>query len=312
MDKKFAKAWVMLGHVLSAQEESEQAISSYRTAIRLLPGDHRPMVYMAKELVRTHFLSLAQHILIGALELCPRDPGVLNELGVVYMKQDKLSLAVEHFDLAVSVLEQASEANQIPSNSSKNNSTTRNMTSFSFKKSCGIEIYNNYATALRKSERFDEALLWYDKCLSANPRDASIFANKGFTLHLMRRLDEAINCYHQALALQPKLAFCSEMVNRAMEDMVQFNFNVDMPSSLPQEDYLASAGVFSFDKAPLVSGVGVNTLGGYEEMVRGDSGVMLEAMGLFSPGSYDSMSSSRLAGRLSEGSLYSEEGVRKD
>eukprot|EP00597_Dinobryon_sp_UTEXLB2267_P000463 CAMPEP_0170057838 /NCGR_PEP_ID=MMETSP0019_2-20121128/689_1 /TAXON_ID=98059 /ORGANISM="Dinobryon sp., Strain UTEXLB2267" /LENGTH=494 /DNA_ID=CAMNT_0010262635 /DNA_START=1481 /DNA_END=2965 /DNA_ORIENTATION=+ len=294
MDKKFAKAWVMLGHVLSAQEESEQAISSYRTAIRLLPGDHRPMVYMAKELVRTHFLSLAQHILIGALELCPRDPGVLNELGVVYMKQDKLNMAVEHFELAVSVLDQASEATQVPNNSSKSSGSTRNKTSFSFKKSCGIEIYNNYATALRKSERFEEALLWYDKCLSANPRDASIFASKGFTLHLLRRLDEAINCYHQALALQPKLAFCSEMVNRAMEDMVQFDFSVDssfMPSSSPPEDYLTSAGVVNYEKATVVSGKSMNVVGsdgvfaeggGYEERAN-DSGAVLESMGLFSP-----------------------------
>ena len=46
MDKKFAKAWVALGHVLSSQEESEHAISAFRTATRLLPGDHRPLVFM--------------------------------------------------------------------------------------------------------------------------------------------------------------------------------------------------------------------------------------------------------------------------
>jgi tetratricopeptide (TPR) repeat protein len=53
MDKRFAKAWVALGLSLSAQEESEHAIAAFRAACRLLPGDHRPMVLMAKELVRT-------------------------------------------------------------------------------------------------------------------------------------------------------------------------------------------------------------------------------------------------------------------
>ena len=49
---RFGSAFVVLGLVLSAQEESEQAISSFRTAARLMPGDHRPLVLLAKELVR--------------------------------------------------------------------------------------------------------------------------------------------------------------------------------------------------------------------------------------------------------------------
>jgi anaphase-promoting complex subunit 6 len=50
MDKRFAKAWVALGLSLAAQEESEHAIAAFRAACRLLPGDPRPMVLMAKEL----------------------------------------------------------------------------------------------------------------------------------------------------------------------------------------------------------------------------------------------------------------------
>jgi cytochrome c-type biogenesis protein CcmH/NrfG len=41
----------MLGHCLSAQEESEQAIAAYRSALQLSPGDIRPAIGMAKELV---------------------------------------------------------------------------------------------------------------------------------------------------------------------------------------------------------------------------------------------------------------------
>eukprot|EP01037_Dinobryon_pediforme_P019856 gene19856-20354_t len=243
MDKKFAKAWVMLGHVLAAQEESEQAISSYRTAIRLLPGDHRPMVYMAKEMLRTNFLSLALHVLLGALELCPRDPGVLNELGVVYMKLGNLGEAVGHFQLAVRALDSDDStrsdrtdnfASSMDSGSLRREKA-KEMKSrmFSFRKSCGFEIYNNYATALRKLGRFEDALKWYEKCSAANPRDASIYASKGFTLHLMQRFDEAIYCYHQALALQPKLAICAEMVNRAMEDSIHYGSAVEQGRAEP-------------------------------------------------------------------------------
>lgn len=48
---RFARSWVALGHVLVAAEESEHAISAYRAACRLLPGDHRAPTFLAKELV---------------------------------------------------------------------------------------------------------------------------------------------------------------------------------------------------------------------------------------------------------------------
>ena len=51
LDKRFAQGWVSFGHCLALQEESEHALSAYRTAARLMPGDYRPMLYMAKELV---------------------------------------------------------------------------------------------------------------------------------------------------------------------------------------------------------------------------------------------------------------------
>eukprot|EP01036_Dinobryon_divergens_P022778 gene22778-31072_t len=319
MDKKFAKAWVMLGHVLSAQEESEQAISSYRTAIRLLPGDHRPMVYMAKELLRTNFLSLALHVLLGALELCPKDPGVLNELGVAYMKLGKLDSAIQHFEVAVHALENTEpkyNPHKVAGQAKQGREELKNRM-FSFKKSCGFEIYNNYATALRKMDRFEEALVWYEKCLAANPSDASIFASKGFTLHLMGRLDSAIYCYHQALALQPKLAFCAEMVNRAMEDsaaflskdsdssnrqqgeFIDFADAIAEPTNMPAKSMRDVSVSSSMMQSTQLSGISY-----CDEKVLEMSGVSGQSEEMFSPGSdaSESLSMSRLVGRLSQGS----------
>jgi tetratricopeptide (TPR) repeat protein len=105
---------VLLGHVLAAQEESEHAISAYRTACRVLPGNHEPQVFMAKELVRhllsllffvslgctqirTNNYSLALHVLTEALELCPNDPAIMNELGVVYLQLNRLEEALGPF-----------------------------------------------------------------------------------------------------------------------------------------------------------------------------------------------------------------------
>jgi anaphase-promoting complex subunit 6 len=56
LDKRFGRAWIALGHVLVSAEESDLAISAFRTACRLMPGDHRPPTYMAKELVRQKYM----------------------------------------------------------------------------------------------------------------------------------------------------------------------------------------------------------------------------------------------------------------
>jgi anaphase-promoting complex subunit 6 len=51
LDKRFVYAWIALGHCLSEQQESEHAVSSYRSAVRLAPGDYMPALCMARELV---------------------------------------------------------------------------------------------------------------------------------------------------------------------------------------------------------------------------------------------------------------------
>ena len=42
----------MLARVLGMQEEREHAVSALRSACRLAPGSHKPVVLLAKELVR--------------------------------------------------------------------------------------------------------------------------------------------------------------------------------------------------------------------------------------------------------------------
>ena len=226
LNKRLVHAWLALGHVLAAQEEGEHAISAFRTASRLLPGDHRPLMFMARELLRTNYLSLALHLLFGALRLRPDDPAVLNELGVVYLKQDRLDEALEHLLLAVNVTQSSADENG-PAGSCGAGGTAGG-------KVLGDQVFSNYATALRRAKRYDEALHWYQLCLSVNPSDAHTHAHVGFTLHLLQRYNDAINAYHKALALQPTFSFCSDMLLRAMQDyQAEPAFVADGQGSLP-------------------------------------------------------------------------------
>jgi hypothetical protein len=69
--------------------------------------------------------------------------------------------------------------------------------------------------------------------------DANTHAGIAFTHHLSQHYDDAISSYHRALGLQPTYTFCSEMLNRAMEDSVKYgrfdDNNIFEDSKFPME-----------------------------------------------------------------------------
>jgi anaphase-promoting complex subunit 6 len=95
IDKRNVKSWIMLGHVLSHQEENEQAISAYRTAIRLLPDNFLPVLFIARELLRANHDILALQILVVTSKFCCHDPTILNEIGVANFKLRNYSDALK-------------------------------------------------------------------------------------------------------------------------------------------------------------------------------------------------------------------------
>lgn len=58
-------------------------MAAYRTAARHCPGLHAPLLGMGMEYGRMHNTPLAEHMFAAARGLCPRDPGVHHELGVL-------------------------------------------------------------------------------------------------------------------------------------------------------------------------------------------------------------------------------------
>ncbi|KAH9779063.1 Anaphase-promoting complex subunit 6 [Citrus sinensis] len=79
LDGTFAPAWIGYGNAFAAQEEVDQAMLGYRTAACLFPGCHLPTLYIGMEYMRNHSFKLAEQ----AKTICPSDPLVYNELGVV-------------------------------------------------------------------------------------------------------------------------------------------------------------------------------------------------------------------------------------
>ena len=86
LDPNFAAAWIGFGNAFAAQDESDQAMASYRTTSRLCPGSHLPGLCIGMEYLRTNNLALAHQYVEQAAQMCPTDPLVHNELGAILFK----------------------------------------------------------------------------------------------------------------------------------------------------------------------------------------------------------------------------------
>lgn len=67
LDRSFLYAWVGMAHSFAVQDESDQAMSIYRTIVRLFPGCAQAHLYMGMEYLRTNNLKTATLSLKKAL-----------------------------------------------------------------------------------------------------------------------------------------------------------------------------------------------------------------------------------------------------
>ncbi|XP_008660356.1 anaphase-promoting complex subunit 6 isoform X2 [Zea mays] len=102
LDGAFPPAWIGTGIAYAAQEEGDQAMAAFRTAARLFPGCHLPTLYMGMQYVRMHNFKLAEQFFTQAKSICPSDPLIHNELGVVaYNMKEEYQKAVSYYAKAL-------------------------------------------------------------------------------------------------------------------------------------------------------------------------------------------------------------------
>ncbi|XP_058221476.1 anaphase-promoting complex subunit 6 isoform X1 [Rhododendron vialii] len=193
LDGTFPPAWIGYGNAYAAQEEGDQAMSAYRTAARLFPGCHLPALYIGMEYMRTHSFKLAEQFFMQAKTVCPSDPHVYNELGVVAHHMKEYKKAVRWFEKTLA---------HIPSSLSEMWEPT----------------VVNLAHSLRKLKRYHEAITYYEKALALSTRSLSTYAGLAYTYHLQENFTAAITYYHKALWLKPDDEFCTEMLTLALVD----------------------------------------------------------------------------------------------
>ncbi|KAL5804761.1 hypothetical protein ACOSQ3_031561 [Xanthoceras sorbifolium] len=193
LDGTFLPAWIGFGNAFAAQEEGDQAMLAYRTAARLFPGCHLPTLYIGMEYMRTHSFKLTEQFFMQAKSICPSDPLVYNELGVVAYHMKEYNKAVWWFEKTLA---------HIPSSLSEMWEPT----------------VVNLAHAYRKLKMYHDAISCYEKALTLSNRSLSTYAGLAYTYHLQDNFSAAITYYHKALWLKPDDQFCTEMLSTALVD----------------------------------------------------------------------------------------------
>jgi anaphase-promoting complex subunit 6 len=67
LSPRYAPAWIAYGHAFAAQDESDQALAAYRTAARLFPGLHEPVLGMGREYQHMNNHLLAEQMFLQVL-----------------------------------------------------------------------------------------------------------------------------------------------------------------------------------------------------------------------------------------------------
>ncbi|KAH8609080.1 putative Tetratricopeptide repeat [Trypanosoma vivax] len=194
LDSSFAEAWIAYGHCYAKLEEGEQALNVYIRAMNIFPGLPCCRMFVGMQYSRTHQWMLASQFLEDARQLMPRDPLVLNEIGVVLARTKRI-------DEALKVLNAAYRGLANPENPSEH-------------QDC---IIFNLATVYRKLRRYKEAISFYTLYMKCRPNASHGHCALAFTYHLMRNMEGAISHYHIALSIKTD-SFCRDMLDRALAE----------------------------------------------------------------------------------------------
>ncbi|PNT77785.1 hypothetical protein BRADI_1g68757v3 [Brachypodium distachyon] len=196
LEGTFPPAWIGTGIAYAAQEEGDQAMAAFRTAARLFPGCHLPTLYMGMQYVRMHNFKLAEQFFMQAKSICPSDPLIFNELGVVAYNMKEYQNAVQWFEL------------------------TLDHTSSSLNEMWEPTLVN-LGHALRKLKKYEKAISYYEKALTFPIKSLSAFSGLAYCYQLMDNFEAAITYYHKALWLKPDDQFCTDMLTLALETSCQ-------------------------------------------------------------------------------------------
>lgn len=194
INPNFAAAWIGFAHTFASDGEHEQAISAYATASRLFPGTHLPTLFLGMQYLQMSNYTLSWEYLSYSYSICPTDPLLLNEIGVLNYHKNELDKAELYLKRALV--------------SCKNSE-------YGSKAWCSIHC--NLAHVFRRMNLLDKAVRHLNEVLKIAKHDSSIYSTLGL-IHLKQgRIANAIDFLHTALTITPNDSIATDLLEKALD-----------------------------------------------------------------------------------------------
>lgn len=162
-----------MGNALLALGLADEAIASYRTAIRVKPDYADALLNLGIALTDSGDHQEACTVLRSAMGLAPQNARIRSVLGTALREAGKMDDAIATQREAVRLA-----PDHVPA-------------------------LHNLAVSLTMSGQPQEALDLLDRCISLAPNLAEVHYNRGNALYNMDRVEEAAQAYERALAIRP-------------------------------------------------------------------------------------------------------------
>ncbi|SCU81118.1 LADA_0B11298g1_1 [Lachancea dasiensis] len=194
LDPTFSQAWIGFAHTYAVEGEHEQAISAYSTASRFFPGSHLPNLFLGMQYLLMGALPLAEEYFVLAYDVCPYDPLLLNEMGVLYFKKNDYVKAKRY-------LKKAWEAIKVLDSESKS----------------WVSIHTNLAHSYRKLGENERAVKCFKLVLETAGKDTDTLCALGYVYLVMNRIGKAVDALHGSLALCPSNQTAHALLKQALD-----------------------------------------------------------------------------------------------
>jgi tetratricopeptide (TPR) repeat protein len=189
LNREVPAAWINLGHVQAASGRTEEAVTSYRHAMALAPGEIAVLNALALQLMRLGRQGEAVDVLDQLLAARPGDIEARNNRGNLLRDLKRHEAALADYDAVLAARPDLAET------------------------------WTNRGAVLSDMGQPEEALKSVDRALALQPRLAAALSNRGFTLRELARFDEALESLDRALAIEPDHAAAHGHRGKTLSEM---------------------------------------------------------------------------------------------
>lgn len=174
-------------------------------------------------------LSLAEEYFTLAYDICPQDPLLLNEMGVMYFKRNELQKAKRYLKRALEAVRELDPTSRT-----------------------SVSIQVNLAHAYRRLGENERAIKCFKSVLEVSGKDSDTYCSLGFLYLKTKQLQKAIDHLHVALSLKSANQVAQELLLHALELNVSISLDSDHPLIINSQIHQAHGNLYSSKKrAPL-------------------------------------------------------------